>query len=608
MRTCLMVVWLLLYANDVATAQMRNDPAYIDSLNHLYDEYQKTDLDAADSLVQLACKLAQKSGYEKGEADALSLMGTVQARRGNHKAAIENYFAALKIYEHNKALDETMECTATLVRLAGALNFERDYPRSLLYAQKAITLAHKKNYENALGIAYRVKGEVLRDQGRLDSSLYYFTAASAIFERQNNLMHLANMYVDIGVNYYYKGDYHQAIIYNKKFYALAKKLNLETDYAAGLHNIGEFYYLLKSYKESLQYLDSAQYYGEKFKQYSVLQDTYKVKGRLYTALDRADSASRYYERSMVMKDSITGDAYKKELASLQTELDVYRHETEKQILVKEKSIATLYRNLAVVGFVAVMGILGFVLLRQKLRIQTSIKQRLEDEVRQRTAEIVSQKALIEDANMKLQLSLNRARVDPHFVFNVLNSIQHLVIEKKPVEASDHLARLSRLARYILEKSSLDEVTLREEINMLRQYILLEQLRLDNKFEYIINNTLSEETMLPAMLIQPYVENAIVHGLAPAQQDGLKLTLSFLEEGQSMVVRIEDNGVGRKMMKRETGHQSIGSTLGRERLDILSRLEHACYELAIGDLHPENELAKGTQVTLRIPLHKKKLSA
>jgi tetratricopeptide (TPR) repeat protein/two-component sensor histidine kinase len=573
----------------------------IDSLNVLFDEVEKTDLKSADSIANTALVMARDTKYVKGQADALANLGRVQIRQGNNKKAIEYLFESLKIYEQTHALDSTQRTASTLVRLAGALYFEHDFLRSLFYSQKAIQLGKRKNYDNLLGVAYRVRGEVHRDEGRLDSSLYYFTEAANVFKRNNNLVHLANIYVDIGVNYYYKGEYHEAIRYNKMFYELAKQLDLKTDYSIGLHNIGEFYFLLKQYKESLSYLDSAQYYGEMFKQYTVLQDTYKVKAKLFSSIKQADSSAYYYEKLVATKDSLFNESYRKDLASIQTKMDVYRHEAENKILIKEKSIATLYRDLAIIGFIAIVSVLAAVLLRQRLRVQSQVKKKLEQEVKERTAEIVEQNTIIESINLRLQLSLNRAKVDPHFIFNVLNSIQHLVLERKAAEASDHLAKLSRLARYILEKSSLDDVTLSEEIKMLEQYISLEQLRLDGKFNYQIDLDAPLDTKLPAMLIQPYVENAIIHGLGSSSKADLILRLKFYLDHDALIISIEDNGIGRNHVKQNNQHQSVGSTLGKQRLEILSKLNQKQYEFAIEDLNPSDTLTRGTRVVLRVPL-------
>ncbi len=597
MRLALVAFCILLFSSAYPQTQ---DVRRIDSLNLLCSKIERSDLNAADSMATLVLRESREIGYKNGEGGALSNLAQVQVRRGNNKLAVEQLFAALKIYESQKELQMSELRVHTMVRLAGALYYEHDFERSLIYLKRATLLARENNYFDLLGLAYRIRGEWLCEKGSIDSSLYYFTEAANIFARRNDDIRLASVYLDIGVNYYFKDDLRQAIIFTRKSYEISRRLNMQADYAPGLHNIGEYYFLLGQYREGLVYLDSSQYYAEKFHQFTSLQFTYAIKAKLFTATKSPDSASLYYEKLIAIKDSILNDTYKKELASVQTSLDLYRHEAENKILVKEKSIATLYRNLAIIGVIALISILGLVLLRQRLRVQNQVKQKLEHEVQERTSEILEQKATIEDMNLRLQLSLHRARVDPHFVFNVLNSIQHLVLEKKPAEASDHLARLSRLARYILEKSSLDEVTVREEITMLEQYIRLEQLRLDNRFQYEIECDVEMSATLPAMLIQPYVENAIVHGFANQKRDDLVLRIFITEDQGSIVVRIEDNGSGRNHVPRRDGHQSIGSSLGQQRLEILSKLHRETYQLAIHDLNPGHAEERGTQVILRIP--------
>lgn len=232
-------------------------------------------------------------------------------------------------------------------------------------------------------------------------------------------------------------------------------------------------------------------------------------------------------------------------------------------------------------------------LKRTMKVQRQVRLKLEHEVAERTE-------AIENVNLKLQLSLNRARVDPHFIFNVLNSIQHLVLEEKPREASEHLAQLSRLTRYILEKSCMDEVTVKEEVAMLAQYIKLEQLRLDYKFTFEIIRDIDDNAVLPAMLIQPYVENAIMNRLAAAAGKDLRLRLLIRQNRDVISVVIEDNGEAQKM-RVDNGENLIGSTTGTERLQILSKLDNRHYSCRVEELYPDLEDFRATRVTLSIPV-------
>jgi tetratricopeptide (TPR) repeat protein len=578
----------------------------VDSLNTLFNQVEETDLHRAELLVNSAIKIAEEEDYIKGMADAQSNLGTVYVRQGNFKQAIDHYFSAIKQYDQVGGLSHTKNYAAALVRLSGAFCLEEDFDRALTYSDKAVSITTKNKYYDLSGIAYRIKGETFRGLGNLDSSSHYFQLALLSFGKTNNLTHLGSVYTDIGINYYYINDYKQALIHTQKAFALTKQANNKTEYPVLLHNMGEFSYLLKSYQQALFYLDSAQYYGEYFKASGNLMDTYKVKAQVYKALGNIDSVGHYYEKTLQLRDSLYNDTYKKELAALQTQSDVYKKETENKLLAKDKRIALLYRNLAIAAIVGLVILLGFILLNQRLRIQRRVKNQLEEEVALRTKEIFRQKETIFHANLRLKLALNGAKFDSHFVFNVLNAIQSVVLQKKPLEAQDYLAKLSRLMRYTLEKSPLNLVPLSEELEMTERYIQLEQLRLDQHFNYTIVCDADELTMIPALLLQPYVENAILHGLAPATSEKLLLEIGIEEKNELLTITITDNGVGRKKIKRNN-HSSQGQKIGQERLDMLTHLTHKNHLISIEDLVNEEGDNAGTKVTLQIPIEKQPIN-
>jgi len=141
---------------------------------------------------------------------------------------------------------------------------------------------------------------------------------------------------------------------------------------------------------------------------------------------------------------------------------------------------------------------------------------------------------------------------------------------------------------------------------LQGYVELEQLRFDHAFIYrtfIDPGLLRGEYSVPPLLIQPYVENAIVHGLAQSEKEGLQLTVSALLENEYLVYTIEDNGIGRKKAgyykESRAGHKSMGLHITRERISILNHQEQAGAEVVITDLHDENSEACGTRVRLRL---------
>ena len=198
-------------------------------------------------------------------------------------------------------------------------------------------------------------------------------------------------------------------------------------------------------------------------------------------------------------------------------------------------------------------------------------------------------------------------MNPHFIFNALNSIQHFITMEDEVSANYYLSQFAKLIRRVLENSKAPLISLEDEITTLELYLALEALRFEGKFEYKINvaeNIDAYDEELPSMIIQPFAENAIWHGLMP-KQDGIPmLTINFKKEAEYLICEIQDNGIGReaapKVSKKNLSeHQSTGISNTVRRLSLMSQMENKAALVEIVDLK-ENEVATGTLVIVRIP--------
>lgn len=199
---------------------------------------------------------------------------------------------------------------------------------------------------------------------------------------------------------------------------------------------------------------------------------------------------------------------------------------------------------------------------------------------------------------ELKLMALRSVMNPHFVFNALNSIQFFIAQNDRKNAINYLSTFSKLIRGILTHSVNNKISLDEEIEQLKNYISLEQLRFENKFDYeiTIDNELDLEGIeIPPMLIQPYVENAILHGLYNKEGQGT-LKISIFKEKNAILFQIEDDGIGRaasmELRKRNfPTHQSMGSALTEERLKLINSQFKVSFETS--DLFDENGVPAGT---------------
>jgi LytS/YehU family sensor histidine kinase len=206
---------------------------------------------------------------------------------------------------------------------------------------------------------------------------------------------------------------------------------------------------------------------------------------------------------------------------------------------------------------------------------------------------------------ELELQSLRSQLNPHFMFNSLNAIQELILVEENDKAHTYLARFSKLLRMLLENTEKPFVALNKELDFLELYLSLENLRVpDLRFSISVDPAVdSSATFIPNMVLQPYIENALWHGLAHKKGDR-KLDISIYRQDGAMIYTITDNGVGRKkaaemksLYRKE--HKSKGMELLTKRFKLLSEEFGSDIEITISDLEQRGEVA-GTQVQLRIP--------
>lgn len=228
----------------------------------------------------------------------------------------------------------------------------------------------------------------------------------------------------------------------------------------------------------------------------------------------------------------------------------------------------------------------------------------------RKAKEKQQQVELEMSLLELEQKALRLQMNPHFIFNALNSIQSLIGTGKEKEARYYLAKFSRLMRQILDNSRKSVITLEEEINTLENYLLVEQFCTNNRFEYSIsvNEKLEADFIeIPPMLVQPFVENAIKHGMKgrDSENKGL-ISIQFEEVKHCLICTILDDGIGRekasqlKKESMETYHESASLKVTEERLEQLSN-GHEHGSIHIDDLKDADGNARGTRIVLRIPI-------
>jgi len=219
-----------------------------------------------------------------------------------------------------------------------------------------------------------------------------------------------------------------------------------------------------------------------------------------------------------------------------------------------------------------------------------------------------QKTSLNQELAKMELKALRAQMNPHFIFNSLNSIQLYISRNDKELANKFLSSFSKLIRLTLENSGKSSVALVEELSQLRLYLELERLRLGNKlgFEIIVEDSVNiYELEIPTLLIQPFVENAIWHGVANKDSDG-KVEITIKKENDFLVIWVSDNGIGREQARKirnqkEFQNKSKGILVTNERLQLLNSLNRQNASINIIDLYDAENLAAGTKVEIFVSM-------
>jgi LytS/YehU family sensor histidine kinase len=245
---------------------------------------------------------------------------------------------------------------------------------------------------------------------------------------------------------------------------------------------------------------------------------------------------------------------------------------------------------------------GFTYYRWQLNKLRNKNKLLEDKNR-----LLNEKIELEHNLNKSVLKSIKAQMNPHFFYNALNTIQAYIFTNDKTKANSYLAKFSKLTRVILEQSEKETISLGDEIESLTLYLELEKMRFKEAFEYTIEHktdTHKDSIEFPPMLIQPYIENAIKHGLLHKDSDRT-LCILFEEIKQHLVITIDDNGIGRKRSEelnkiKNDKYQSFSTQANEKRLEILN---HTNDKIAVKiiDKNGANGQSLGTKVILTIPI-------
>jgi tetratricopeptide (TPR) repeat protein len=561
---------------DVAYFQSTLGNAQI-NLGNFYDA-----LENYEKAVEYSKSEPDMSNYE---AAFLNNIGGIYHYLGDDLKALD-YF--LKSYYIKKEHNRTSNLAPSLINIASIYSTLKKFEEAVNFHNDALGIAgDNKDYYNQMK-AYTGLGFDYWLMKKYDLSVTNYLSALQLADSLNDKITKANILAKLSSVYQKTGKNKEAVECAKKSLALSR----ETDYQYGISSfsrtLGDIYLFEKKYSEARELLLNSIKVSKAIGAMDNLKDSYLSTSVLYEKLNDADKALKYYKLYSSIRDSLLkheeADKYtvvqiKYEMEKKAREVENLTHENEIKELKLSRSRYLLF------GFIVFfsMVLLFLVLFIRQNRIRNI------------------QKTVV------LEQKLLRSQMNPHFIFNTLAAIQKYIYDKSSLLASDYLGRFTRLMRFILQSSSVEQIKLEDEITFLENYLKLQALRFDNKFVYEIETDPEMEPdimMIPPMLIQPFVENAIEHGLRPLEKGG-KVIISFHLKEDYINVIVEDNGIGRKMAgslkeQNRPGHKSMAMNITKERLSILNKKTKRNISVKIIDLYDANGKPAGTRVVLNIP--------
>lgn len=406
---------------------------------------------------------------------------------------------------------------------------------------------------------------------------------------RNDTNLIALSYANTGWNFYLEKKYDSALVnYNRSLKYSIPAGHIETA-SNSLGNIGTIYRDLHNYEESVRYYIKGIEQGKKVDDVYNLRWIYEDMSKMYLILKDTSRAFRTYVQFKKYNDLYLMKSSKQGLADARVRYDAESHKKEVELLsLRLKNNRLL--NYGFAGLAILIAALGMLLYRgTQLRNKRKIS-----EMNHKISEITQ-------ANLRQQMN-------PHFIFNTLNSIQYYMYQHDKLATNNYLTKFSNLMRKVLDNSQHTSVPLSDELTALRLYLELESIRFKDKFIYDINIDEDIDPIMykvPTMLIQPYVENSICHGIMPLEGSGIiKIDLKLNDD--YILCTIEDNGIGRESarernLRRESNHNSLGTQITKSRLDLVNELYGTSLKTIYTDLKNDKGESTGTRVEIHIPI-------
>ncbi|WP_103068044.1 tetratricopeptide repeat protein [Aquimarina sediminis] len=524
-------------------------------------------------------EIIEKSGHKRDLASTYLNIGINYVKQGNYTKALSYNFKALKI---SQELEDQKGTARSYNNIGGIYHEQGKYVKALEHYHKSLQIKEKLGLKRGVSSSCNNIAIIYYRKKNYPKALEYHQKAIKIREEIKDKRGLASSFLNIGNVYLAQENYLQSTHYYEKALSNSQEIGNKPIMAKTFNALGEVQLRLGNYLGATKYLSqgvnlskelgylSALRYGTK-----LLSDTHKALGNYKLALEN-------YEMYHSTYDSLLGKEKSKQISQLQVQYETEKKEQKIKSLAQQASIQSLQLkqanfNKTIFGAICIvlllLGLILYLISRQK---RLALKQKAQN----------------------IEQNLLRVQMNPHFIFNAMTSIQDFMNQGDARQASMYLVKFSKLIRQVLDNSRTEFISLEQEINMLDNYLSIQNLKREYPFNFKIeveDGLLSDEITIPPMFAQPFIENAIEHGFSSIKE-GAIIRICFSVEKDHLVLKISDNGSGieEAMSIKRKNHESHAIKITTERIDLYRRMQKKRISFDIQDL------SQGTQVTFNLP--------
>lgn len=571
-----------------------------------------------------AYRLAEEQDDEAEKYKALKNVGYANGYLGNYPESIKNMEDGLAYYQSVGDSVKIAEALSDIGYLKIALS---DFAEGARLYQQALTIREKIKDQKGISYSLNNLGALYWEWGKPDDALNYYMRALPYFRDNKLTEEYASILGNIGVIFKEKGDYEEALRYYRSCLELNQQIqhnigiakiqcNMalvyaeQSDYpkalelfrqsleirerigekeglALSLHNMGMMYEKMGQVNKAIEYFQKSGKLSDSIGRKNLLLKNLEGLSAAYKKQENYQMAYYFLEKGKKLNDSIFNAEEHRQIEELKTKYESEKKTFEIKSLQQENEYQQFKLRKRKISIYVIIVVAVFSLLLVHLSYS-------------RRKVLLDQKALL------LEQKLLRLQMNPHFIFNSITAIQSYIFNNSKKDAVNYLSSFSSLMRLILENSATESICFVKELETLRFYLQLQGLRYPGKFDYAISvdeNIDQENTLVPPMLGQPFIENAIEHGLKNISEKG-RIEIRYILKNQTILIEIEDNGTGiYHDEKRNNGtHKSMAIGITKERLALLSRKQKDKLFFEIID-KSESGVGTGTIIRFSVPERK-----